>query len=103
MFTNALCLLQAPLVKRPQVLGNCRDGLYFLCTKCLKTSDRINTCQIFCYFPNNSLLSSSMKNKACTSFSTNSCPTDQCKMPIFNTNKYHGVCKSISNSVPLKC
>ncbi|XP_019071088.1 uncharacterized protein [Solanum lycopersicum] len=35
----------APLVKRPQVLGNCRDGLYFLCTKCLKTSDRVNTYQ----------------------------------------------------------
>ena len=50
----------------------------------------VNTCQICCCFPNNSLLSSSIKDETCNSFSANSCPPDQYK--VF-----------VSNSVPLKC
>ena len=90
MFTNALCLLQAPLAKRPQVLGNCRDGLYFLCTKCLKASNKANTCQICCCFSNNKPLSSSIKNDTCNSFSASPCFPDQFKVLV-------------SNFVPLKC
>ncbi|XP_019260646.1 PREDICTED: uncharacterized protein LOC109238613 [Nicotiana attenuata] len=35
-FSDALCLLQAPSVKRPQVIGSSKDSLYYLCSRCLK-------------------------------------------------------------------
>lgn len=54
LFTSALCLLQTPLVKRPWVIGSCKDGLYFLCAKCLKTADSVNVRPMCFYFLNNS-------------------------------------------------
>ncbi|XP_070004341.1 uncharacterized protein [Nicotiana sylvestris] len=36
LFTDALCLLQTPSVKRPKVIGSSREGLYYICSKCLK-------------------------------------------------------------------
>ncbi|XP_019233911.1 PREDICTED: uncharacterized protein LOC109214451 [Nicotiana attenuata] len=35
-FSDALCLLQAPSVKRPQVIGSSKEGMYYLCSRCLK-------------------------------------------------------------------
>lgn len=35
LFINALCLLQASSVKSLWVINNCKDGLYFLCSRCL--------------------------------------------------------------------
>ncbi|XP_070005316.1 uncharacterized protein [Nicotiana sylvestris] len=36
LFRDTLCLLQAPSVKRPQVIGNSKEGLYYLCSRFLK-------------------------------------------------------------------
>ena len=44
LFTSVSCLLQAPSVKRPQVLGSSREGLYFLCSRCLKNPAKLTTC-----------------------------------------------------------
>ena len=38
IFNDTACLLQAPSMKRPQEIGRCKDGLYFLCSKCLMHS-----------------------------------------------------------------
>lgn len=35
-FSNNSCLLQAPSMKRPLVIGKAMDGLYFLCQRCLQ-------------------------------------------------------------------
>lgn len=37
-FTNDLCLLQAPSMKKPLGVGKIQDGLYLLCPKCLQKS-----------------------------------------------------------------
>lgn len=36
LFTSAFCVLHNPLVEKPQVLGNNRGGLYFVCSNFLK-------------------------------------------------------------------
>lgn len=60
LFTDAWCLLQAPSIKRPQVLGNNRDDLYFLCSSCLKNDKKVNGNSICCCFScSNSLFSNS--------------------------------------------
>ncbi|KAH0726288.1 hypothetical protein KY290_002115 [Solanum tuberosum] len=41
-------------VKRPRVIGNFKDGLYFLCAKCLKTPDSVTVGPICCCLSNNS-------------------------------------------------
>ena len=35
-FTETSCILQAPSMKRPLVIGEAEGGLYFLCANCLK-------------------------------------------------------------------
>ncbi|XP_015158323.1 uncharacterized protein [Solanum tuberosum] len=46
VITSEIVLHKAPSVKRPQVLGNSREGLYFLCSRCLKNNIKSSTC---CY------------------------------------------------------
>ena len=58
LFTSVSCLLQAPSVKRPQVLGNSREGLYFLCSRCLKNPASFTTCCCMSHNNQNSSLSS---------------------------------------------
>lgn len=43
LFTDTSCLLQAPSMKRPQEIGEYRDGLYFLCSRCLKGRSATST------------------------------------------------------------
>ncbi|XP_019263195.1 PREDICTED: uncharacterized protein LOC109240958 [Nicotiana attenuata] len=38
-FTDHLCILQAPSMKRPLEIGKAYDGLCFLCPKCLRNRD----------------------------------------------------------------
>ncbi|XP_019248441.1 PREDICTED: uncharacterized protein LOC109227698 [Nicotiana attenuata] len=38
-FTDNACLLQAPSVKRPLEIGKVRNGLYLLCSKCLRNNN----------------------------------------------------------------
>ena len=37
-FNKTSCFMQTPSMKRPLVIGNASDGLYFLCSNCLKKS-----------------------------------------------------------------
>nr|XP_016487144.1 PREDICTED: uncharacterized protein LOC107807306 [Nicotiana tabacum] len=38
-FTDGICMLQAPSLKRPLEIGRVKDGLYLLCSQCLKHKD----------------------------------------------------------------
>jgi len=81
-FTKTSCVMQAPSMKRPLVIGTAEAGLYFLCPNCLKTlnSSSLSSISSCCIFPscnacNRSCsfhVSDSMK---CTSFlnKQNSC------------------------------
>ena len=87
LFTSVSCLLQAPSVKRPQVLGSSREGLYFLCSRCLKNPANFTTCCCISHNNHNSSLSSNNSqatNK--TSHDNNKCTS-------------HTVCSSTSDAV----
>lgn len=42
LFSNIVCLLQAPSLKRPLEIGNVHDGLYLLCSNCLRKGTNIS-------------------------------------------------------------
>lgn len=91
-FTNALCLLQAPSVKRPQVIGNSKDGLYFLCSRCLKNGDSVNVGSvdpICCFHSTDSSSFVPEKNKKHVSFVTKSCCVNKSDLFISNKNRSH--------------
>ncbi|KAH0738712.1 hypothetical protein KY290_037417 [Solanum tuberosum] len=81
-FTKTSCVMQAPSMKRPLVIGRAEAGLYFLCPNCLKTlnSSSLSSISSYCIFPSCNAcnrsrsfhVSDSMK---CTSFlnKQNSC------------------------------
>ena len=68
-FTDTTCLLQAPSMKRPQEVGSSKDGIYYMCGRCLNdtthTSDSVCNCishSCRCYsFPTSSCNESSVK------------------------------------------
>lgn len=41
LFSDITCLLQAPSLKRPLVIGNMHEGLYLLCSECLRKRNNI--------------------------------------------------------------
>lgn len=67
LFTNALCLLRVPFMKRPRVIGSSRDELYFLCFICLKHSneDCTSATTLCGCFPSGKSLISSADTKSC--------------------------------------
>ncbi|XP_069144064.1 uncharacterized protein [Solanum lycopersicum] len=60
-FTNSLCLLQAPSLRRPLEIGRIHDGLYLLCSQCLQKKNS----SIPCLFTENKNLCS--HSHSCTS------------------------------------
>nr|XP_010318432.2 uncharacterized protein LOC101252423 [Solanum lycopersicum] len=67
MEAGSVNFAEAPLVKRPQVLGSSREGLYFLCSRCLKNPAKSTTCCCISHNNHNSSLSSNsgqVTNKA---------------------------------------
>ena len=87
LFTSVSCLLQAPSVKRPQVLGSSREGLYFLCSRCLKNPAKLTTC--CCISHNNHNLSLSSNNSQVTN------------KTLHDDNKCtgHTICSSTSDAI----
>ncbi|KAH0674692.1 hypothetical protein KY284_014877 [Solanum tuberosum] len=55
-FSDTACLLQAPSMKRPQEIGKCRDGLYFLCSRCLINSSAGRAANASCLSISNSVM-----------------------------------------------
>nr|XP_033515512.1 uncharacterized protein LOC117279972 [Nicotiana tomentosiformis] len=41
-----LSTLQAPSVKRPQVIGSSKEGLYYLCSRCLKGKNTVSNANV---------------------------------------------------------
>jgi len=81
LFTGALCVLQAPSVKRPQAIGNNKDGLYFLCSSCLRNTNRVNASSIRCCHSSrsNNNSSFSVHSREYNSSVTKSCHANNCR------------------------
>lgn len=90
LFISAFCLLQAPLVKRTQVIGNSKDGLYFLYSRYLKNKDSVkianvnSTCS--CH-SSTSFLSYSFENKTPSLSMSQSCNINKCELPTAYRNE----------------
>ncbi|XP_049399809.1 uncharacterized protein LOC125863877 [Solanum stenotomum] len=95
----------APSVKRPQAIGNNKDGLYFLCSSCLRNTNRVNESSIFCCHSSSSNNNSSfsVKSREYNSSVTKSCHANNCREFATNGHVPHIVhsplvCTSTSNN-----
>lgn len=77
------------------MLGSSRNGLYFLCSSCLKNVKKVNGNSICCLSGSSSFFSNSTVSRTCISSDIDSCHVDKCK--LLNTDGPL-VCTSTSNS-----
>lgn len=79
LFTNVTSILQAPSVKRPQVIGNSKDGIYYMNGKCFKKTNSVTAFVICsCLSHKNLSFPISSFNEPCTA-----------KSSVFNTTNDH--------------
>lgn len=79
LFTSTLCVLQAPSVKRPQVIGSNKEGVYILCSRCLRNTNRVNKCSVYCCHCSSSNNDLSFNSRKCPSVVTDFCHENECK------------------------
>ena len=90
LFTDTTCLLLDSSVKRPQAIGSNKDGIYYMCGRCLK--DTIDATKLVC-----SCLSHGCR---CTSFPISVCNESSVKKCVEHSRKLYvvSVCSSTFNN-----